>query len=53
MACNTLSYYLGLNKRFEINTNFSYLQLRDVISQELKIISFYFRKITGSKKGIQ
>ena len=50
VACNTLSNYPDLNETFKIHTNVSEFQLGAVISQKVKPIAFYSRKLTDAQQ---
>ena len=47
---NNLSACMDFNKLSEIHTNYSKLQLREVIRKEFKPIDFYSIKLTGPQK---
>ena len=51
MEFSTLLNYPYFNKQFEIHTDDRNLELGVVISQEVKPIAFYSRKLTGTPKG--
>ena len=48
--CDTLLTYPDFNKSFKIRNNASDFQLGEVISQEIKPIAFYSRKLTDDHK---
>ena len=50
MARDNLLTYPDFNEAFKINTDASAFQLGAVISQKVKPIAFYSRKITSSQK---
>ena len=51
VARNTLLTYPDFNETFKIHTNASAFQLGVVISQKVKLINFYSRKLNGEPKG--
>ena len=53
VAHDTLLIYPDFNKQFDIHMDASELQLGTGISQDVKPIAFYSRKLTRPKNGIQ
>ena len=51
MACYTLLTYPGFNETFKTHTDDSAFQLWVVISQKIKPINFYGRKLTDAQQG--
>ena len=49
MACNNLLAYTYFNKLFDIQKDAIYFQIRAVISQERKQITYFSRKPTGTQ----
>ena len=50
VARNTLLNYPDFNENFKIHTNASAFQLGVVISQKVKPIAFYIRKLTNAQQ---
>ena len=50
MSHGTLLTYPGFNETFKMRTDDRHFQLEAVISQKVKNISFYGRRLTDTKK---
>ena len=53
VECNNLFSYPDCNKKFYIHNDARYLQLVEVISQEVRPITFCNIKVTVHRRGIE